>query len=217
MSQGTKLLALVSTLETQSSTLRNLFSERDYHLSRSFKHDLKKLIHYYERSFWETSSLDKRAKVIKEYQFLVSTTEEVNNGTLSAQEALKKIDEVNQNRKNKILVDNIIKTCELLFWIAVAVLSCTLCLTVGVPLTQVNPLLGAALTIASSLCVADALLEASDCMDEFKSSGPIRKQEKRERTIISFFNKPSLERDEEYQTVEASYDLDGRSEASSCY
>jgi hypothetical protein len=185
MTQATALLKLISTFELQSATLNDLFSGQQ--INKSLEKDLKKLKRYYEAAFWKTTDHSEKQQVIDEYELVVSTMSLVKEGEVTAQQAKALLEELHELRELELFVQNLLTTCELLFWLAVATTLLVVGTTIGAPLLACNPLLGftlALIAVLSSLCAMEA---AEECDSEFASSTPIDTQAKREHRVLSFF------------------------------
>ena len=109
---------------------------------------------------------------------------------MTAEEANLVIDDATEDRQFKIIVHNIFKACELFFWSAVAGTAYVGCVTVGIPLLFLEPLIGLAVTFGTGVLFCSSVHNAGECFDEFKTFDRVNEENTRERNVISFFSPP---------------------------
>lgn len=175
---------LLQEMERCKLELFELFQNEEL-ATTSFIEDLKKIDAYYQQRFLENSDLQKT--ILQEYQNLITAIADVKKGSLSAEDGLKIVQELSLDRKTEIVVANIIKGCELLFWMAAALTSYVFCLGLAFPLIFLEPIIGVALTLGTSIIMLAATLKGADCVREFTSFNEVNKQAELERNSISFF------------------------------
>ncbi len=186
-------IQLSANLEQYKEELNSLFQTES--ITESFRQNLNGLNDYYTRRFWKNDNDTKRKSLVNEYGLLLETIKKIKTGSLKTEQALKNISDISSDRKIDVIIQNIFKTCELLFWLTAAITSYAFCIGFGIPIMFFNPVVGLAITIGTSVLMLEAAIQTLKCVDEFKSFDPINKQEKLERNLISFFLPPKASQD----------------------
>lgn len=181
----TKNTVSANDIEQCRSELFALFLE-DQRTTKTFLNDLNKIHHYYCQQFLINQS--KKFNTVRDYRSLVHTLQQVKEGSISFEQGLKAVHKLSFQRKIELSVTNLLKACELAFWMMAAITSYTLCLGLAVPLIFLNPPLGVALTLGASSMMLAATLKGADCVRDFQSFNHINKQEALEHNALSFFN-----------------------------
>jgi hypothetical protein len=179
---------LSSALEQSIKELNDLFQKEN--LTESFRQNLLSLNEYYTRRFWNFDSFTKRQTLVNVYCLLLATIKQIKAGSLPAEQAINNLDSITSDRKTDVVVRNIFKACELLFWLPAALTSYAFCIGFGVPLMFFNLPLGLAITGGTSVLMLEAAVQALKCVDDFQSFSSINKQERLERNVVSFFLPP---------------------------
>lgn len=205
------LASNLPTLEQCHADLFNVFNDQE--VTKAFRTNLEKLHHFYFRHCTERNSAAKIKALISEYQLLIHTLKEIKSGALTAQEAQDSIKQLSADRKMDIVVQNVFKTCELLFWATAAVTAYAFCLGIAIPMIFFNPLLGAALTIGASILMLEASILAFKCIDDYSSFKKVNTQERLELNTLSFFSAQSST----YTVPESVPEEDSQSYATPCY
>lgn len=169
-----------------NNELDSLFVTLD--ISQEFKKQLQKIKSFYARAFNKTLDEESGLSIVEEYEQFIIAASEVKLGHLTADKALELIQNTTDDRQCTVVIDNILKICELLFWTAAAAISYATCLTIGLPLFFLQPLLGIAITAGTGILFFAAVDIAGDCFEEFKSFDPINNEHTREKNVISFFS-----------------------------
>jgi hypothetical protein len=183
------------------NTLNETFN--DLPKSHKFEQDLTDIKFYYIESLRNAESEYEGRRVVEQYEKFTTNLLKVRNGDLSAKQAQALIDDKQEDKIIDIVINNIFTVCELLFWVAAAAVSYATCLTVGIPLLFLQPLLGVAVTAGTGLLMFVSLDFAGDCFEEFQSSDLIDEEYTRETNAISFFPpKKSPSKPEERSIIE---------------
>jgi hypothetical protein len=167
-------------MEQCKKEMFELFEGQDL-ATEPFMANLTKVDEFY----WLRASRKKTA--LEEYQLLVNAIKLVKTGGLTSDEGLKFVKDLSFNRKMDVVIANILKTCELLFWMTTAITSYVFCLGFAIPLMFFNPPLGVALTLGASAVMLAATLKGVECVRQFESFNAINKEEQIERNAVSFF------------------------------
>lgn len=175
--------ALEDRLVNCRNKLLRLYVENEHDLR--LLQQLKNVDAYYNTSFQKSTYIPKT--IVENYELFVENLVKVRNGTLSADEALKKIQDTTFERKLGIAFYNIATALEMAFW-AVATSIFFLCATTA---TAPNPILGLGLTIVSAALMIKSISNFFKCVDDFKSCSRLNEEDGRERNLVSFF-KPSI-------------------------
>jgi hypothetical protein len=176
----TKSTQLAKDMEQCRKEMFELFEGQDL-ATEPFMANLRKIDEFY----WLRALKNKTA--LEEYQLLVRAIKLVKTGDLTSDEALKSIKDLFFHRKMEVVIADVLKTCELLFWMTTAISSYVFCLGLAIPLMFFNPPLGVALTLGASAVMLAATLKGVECVGQFKSFNALNKEEHIERTAISFF------------------------------
>ena len=154
----------------------------------NFKKQLQEVKFFYARAFNSTSNEEKKEAIVKEYEQFVITVSDVKSGKLTAQEGLEIIQDTAEERQSRVIIHNILKVCELFFWTTTAVAAYAACLSVGLPLLFLQPILGFAVSAGTTILFFTSLDNSLNCFEKFKSFDPINEEHTREKDIISFFS-----------------------------
>lgn len=201
-------LRLTKSLEHCQSNLNALFEDLD--ADSSVRIMLKKLHQYYLRHFWEAKNIPQKKALLTEYQCLVETMKDVKEGNINSADGIQNIKQLSSNRKMDVLMDNILKVCELLFWITAAITACAFGITVGLPIMPFNQFAGIAVIIGVGVLLLESSVRAFQSFNQFKSLKDIEKQEKMELQALSFFAPPE-------QKEPGIADYDEEAEIEMCY
>lgn len=155
--------------------------------SYDLEQQLAKIKAYYRRAFNKTHFECAGEDIVEEYQNLVFAIEQLKSGKLTADEALETIEETANNRTAGVIVYNLFKMCELLFWAAAAAACYVGCISVGIPLICCEPVIGLAITIGTGALLLNTANECLNCFEQFQSLDPIEEETIREKNIVSFF------------------------------
>ena len=218
------LISVTTTLLTKiimgkkmsaESTLENLqskFAELNELVAKKKHEELtrqtQQLTNYYLTRFLQASSTATRNKVADDYQLLLNTIKEVDEGSLTTDQALSQINRLSCTRQMDLIIENIFRACELLFWACALVTSYAFCLGLGIPLMFFNPLLGLSITLGTSLILLESGFKAFECINQFKPFKALNDQAALEKSTLLFFSqtKPRHQEDEahqeHYETIE---------------
>ncbi len=143
---------------------------------------------FYQQAFNNTSDEEEGLSIVEQYEKFIITASEVRAGQITAEQAYEKIEEKIEEGQIDVLIQNILKVCELLFWSSVAAISYAICLSVGLPLLVLEPLIGFAISAGTSILFLISVVSAGNCFEEFKTFDRINNQCAREKDLISFFS-----------------------------
>lgn len=180
---------IAKNIEHCERELDALFNELE--VSSNVKKQLTKVENFYRRSFNKTTYESSGQSVLTDYQNLVKALQQVKTGEITADAAYEVIKDAAHSREMNVILHNIAKAFELIFWTTVALTSYAACVLVGVPLIVCEPLIGIAVTFSSMALFILSLENASQCFDEFKSTEVFEQEEEREKRLVSFFKSSS--------------------------
>ncbi|CEG58475.1 DUF5638 domain-containing protein [Legionella fallonii] len=143
---------------------------------------------FYQRAFDITSDEEDGNSIVNQYEEFIIAASEVQSGQITAEQAYEKINGKIQEEQTNILIHNILKVCELFFWVAVAAVSYAVGLSVGVPLLFLEPLIGFVAIAGTSVLFLFSIGAASNCFEDFKTFDRINHEYQREKDVISFFS-----------------------------
>jgi uncharacterized membrane protein len=174
------------SLEQCNAELYTLFAEL-----KDFDTSLKQVHQFYKDILDKSPNDEEDQRIVRGYKNLVNLLNKTKLGELSAEMALIEIDQALLQSKCEVIVENLFKTCEFLFW-AVATAACFVgCFAVGVPLMVLDPLIGLAITIATGAMLINTANKALNCCDQFKDFGTIDKEHEKTKQLVSFFKPPA--------------------------
>ncbi|RUR13749.1 DUF5638 domain-containing protein [Legionella sp. km772] len=200
-------IQLFDRLNQYIEEVNDLFKNEN--LTESFQQNIQRLNNYFIRLFNKDINYSKRQALVNEYDLLLNTMRQIKAGSLTADQALQNLNSLARDRKIDVIVHNIFKTCELLFWLTAAMTSYAFCIGFGIPLMFFNLPVGLAITLGTSVLMLQAANQILESANEFKSFNAIDTQERLERNVVSFFLPPKKDEEE----LEANL----RSELSPCY
>lgn len=195
---------LAGQLAENSAELIRLHSKQCA-VVRELNANIFKLNEYYRNQFVSTDDYKKKHLSVREHAYIVGLTQRVNEGKMTSELALQEVDKMSSNRKTDVLLSNIFKAFELLFWIAAAVTSYAFCIGFGIPVMFFNPLAGILITAGTAILMLEAASTAFECIEEFQSSNSIEEERVVERDVISFFAKPKRD---DYARPDSDYGYD---------
>lgn len=142
---------------------------------------------FYHEQLTESASSNKNQPLLNHYKTLIDTLNLVRAGQLTAEQAVQDIDATAYSQKIAVAVHNLLKACEMLFWLATALTCYFVSIAIGIPGILMQPIIGIPLTVGSFHSANFSLYKTATCADEFKSFAAINHENQRERTLIGFF------------------------------
>lgn len=168
-----------------NAELSAVFSTEE--LSRELTTQIQLIQEFYHNELTESPSGNKNQPLLTQYKTLIDTLNLVKAGQLTYDAAVEVIDASAFSQKIDAAVHNLIKVCELLFWLAAAIACFVTSSCIGIPLIAFEPVMGSILTVSTFYSSVVSLHKATTCCDEFKSFTPINNEAQRERNLLSFF------------------------------
>ncbi len=168
----------------------------------------KQIKEFYKRAFDKTSNENTALKIVNQYEEFIITASAVKLGQLTAEQAFLMVDEVTEDRQFNIVMYNIFKVCELFFWTAAAATAYAACLTAGVSLLFLEPLIGFAVMAGTAILFGASIHHVGECFDEFKTFARVNQEGIREKNAISFFSSQPVEKlqEDDVNDLESSND-----------
>ncbi|KTD62678.1 DUF5638 domain-containing protein [Legionella shakespearei] len=192
-----KLADEIINCETQFESLFEGLQKSD-----DFERELNKIKAYYRRAFNKTSSECAGQEIVDEYRHLFLTLQQVKSGNITADEAMSSVEDLGDCRTLDVLLSNIFKMCELLFWAAAAAACYVACISVGIPAIACNPILGFAISVSTAVLCISTMERCLNCFAEFKSFDPVEAEATREQNAVRFFAPAVLVQKEEEIIIE---------------
>lgn len=162
---------------------------------------------YFAYYFNKTTNEAEGTAIIRQYELFLTLVSDVQQGLLSREDALKKLDEEMEDNKFAIIADNILKVCEILFWSTVAGLAYGACFTIAGALS-VNPVVGVVAMIGLFILCIVAIDNAVECLDEFKTFDQDEKLGTIEKQYIGFFKDVPSKESKSFTQNEDEFDAD---------
>jgi hypothetical protein len=181
------------SLNLCKTNLCNLFN-----LKSNIENYFIQLSDFYENAVDKSQNEQEAKKIVERYKSLVSLLQRTKSGDLTAEKALKEVKDTALKSKLGVVLHNIFKACELLFW-ASAALICGYALVQGVPLllTPMTPdfllVMVTSLTVIALALVSSAQ-KAINCCSQFKSFKNINEESLMANELVTFF-KPAVASD----------------------
>lgn len=160
----------------------------DLKINKTLVQQLKQVKIFYHRAFCNCQTKSAWSNVIKEYEGLIEQINRIKHGTLTVTQAIEELNCSTENKRIDIIIQNIFKACELLFWAASTAVFYVSCFSFGIPLMACEPVIGSLLTISCTAFLLNSLVCTLECFEQFKSFDSIDAEEIREKQLISFFN-----------------------------
>lgn len=174
------------SMDEKDKSLNSIFT--DLNTNKALDRQLKKIQQFYRCAFKQAPNDSAGCTVIKEYSDLIERIEKVKCGNLTATQAIEEISNSAENKRINIIIENVLKACELLFWTASAAVFYVGCVTVGIPMMLCEPIIGSAIFIGCTAFLSASFVSAIECFEQLKSFDHINKEERRELNLISFFS-----------------------------
>ena len=182
------LLLKLKRFDQNKIALTNLFSDSPQALRTNIPHQLKLIHQFYLEEFAKATSEFMQDCVIDDYSVFVNIAQQVRAGQLTSAEAIAKINESAQSEKIQIILNNILKLGELLFYATIVLACCSACITIGLPMLCTEPFSGLAINFAAYALILIMLNKIVDCFLEFESFDKINDLSEREKMTILFFS-----------------------------
>lgn len=176
---------LVQQIVENNKKLDALF--KDLLVAEDTKNNLQEIKDFYLTAFNKTTNQGSGTSIVEEYKQLFNMFYNVKSGDLNADDASKYLKITTEGRQAGIVIHNILKVCELIFWIGVAVCSYIGCVTIGLPLFALQPFVSVAVMVGTGTLFFSSAEHIGNCFTEFESFDSVNKEEARENHMISFF------------------------------
>lgn len=192
----TQLERILNDCDKRLDTLLKNEKEID---SNTIKQRIEEVKNYYCLSYKKAkpASAETIETIVTNYNSFVKDLEELYNETsieikkLMEAQALENVTNINQSRKFQVVKNNFAKICELLYWAATAFSLCAGIFGIALPVLNIQPALGVALSITIGGAMLAAGYKALSCLSEFRSKSLSRHntEETNETELVSFFAK----------------------------
>lgn len=165
------------------------------------KRQVQEIKNHYRDLYIEASTNSDEELCIETYELFTQALEGIKEGRIKSEEILEQFEEINFLRKAGIVLDNIFKALELLFWATLSAALFTQSILLAPTFVAVNPFF--ALSVLSLACMAIIFSVVSffNCIDEFKSLDTIEEEIKREKNVFQFFKKAEPYADTSFSNV----------------
>ena len=184
---------IIKELNNQQKTLRTLFVDKK--ITKKVNKNLNEIYVYYRNQILAEQTIPMKQKKLKqEHGFFLERMQGIAQGNISAEEEFKNAKIRSKNRKLDNIYHNILNTCKLLGWLAVALASYGLYAIFGIPLLFTNFLLGAVITITAAAVAINSGLQGKQCFNKCQSFSDANEQEQAEQNVILFLANPKLPR-----------------------
>ncbi|CZG75855.1 TPA: lpg2271 family Dot/Icm T4SS effector [Legionella pneumophila] len=180
---------LEKRLQNCDTQLNQFFNGQE--LSIKFLQQLNQIKYFYNSAFSKTENEDDGLEIVEEYENFISLVSQVKSGQINADKAFETIKDTTESRQADVIIANFFKVCELMFWATAAFFSYLACVSVGIPLTFCDPLLGIAVSLSTFLMTISTASKFLDCFDEFQSLDKINEHDKNQKDTVRFFSKTS--------------------------
>lgn len=157
---------------------------------------IKSLNQYYLNKctrYSDDANEKKCLELLDDYETLFETMKHIKAGNLTAENALKQLDNRTSDRKINALIHNTFKACELLFWLAAAIGCYAFYICNAVPMMFVHPPVGLILALGAAMLMFECCYKASQASCSFKTFSTINKEDSLERNLFSSFFQPIKE------------------------
>lgn len=178
-------MKLERPLGNYDTQLNDLFKE--YNPNPTLLKQIKEVQDYYDLSYEKAKSKKTMKAIADSYGTFIDKLALVQQGDLSREEMINTINEANYSRKISILIHNLIKACELIFWIAASVSLYASIFAIALPVLVVQPPLGIAITVAIGGLILKAAASCIQSLTEFRGFGRHDTEYSHEVSLVSFF------------------------------
>ncbi|HAU1654769.1 TPA: hypothetical protein JBJ28_14565 [Legionella pneumophila] len=178
---------LEKRLQNCDTQLNQLFNGQE--LPIKFLQQLNQIKYFYNSAFNKTDNEDDGLEIVEEYENFISLASQVKSGQINADKAFETIKDNTESKQTDVIIANFFKVCELMFWATAAFFSYVACVSVGIPLTFCEPLLGVAVSLSTFLMAVSTASKFLDCFDEFQSLDKINEHDQNQKDTVRFFSK----------------------------
>ncbi len=144
-------------------------------VGRTFQPHIESVQKYYNTSYQKAEKTSTIEKIISRYEEYIQLLTNVSQGKPKAQE---RVDIFKQNllsRKIDVVLSNLAKACELIFWAAAAITLFSSIFMIALPIVIVQPPLGVAIMIAVGGLLIKSAMSCFNCFKEFRTLGRHKK------------------------------------------
>lgn len=192
------LAKLDRRLEDCNNDLASLFPLSDSNIQSQ----LKAVKNYYEESCNDAKNKDDMERIIENYELFVINLTKIKQYKESYKisqdpdkeesfqeriEAINALKNINAAHKINIIFANLVKACELLFWISALLTLSASIFAIALPVLIVQPAVGLVISITTAGFMFKVLENLINCLSEFKSFRPHDNEYDREVQLVSFF------------------------------
>ncbi|MDR3443248.1 MAG: DUF5638 domain-containing protein [Legionella sp.] len=185
-------------LENCNTDLASLFPLSDSNIQSQ----LKAVKNYYDESCNDAKNKDDMERIIENYELFVSNLTKIKQYKESYKisqdrdkkesfqervETINALKNINAAHKINIIFANLVKACELLFWISTSLTLFASIFAIALPVLIVQPAFGLVISITTAGFIFKAMQNLINCLSEFKSFRSHDNEYDREVQLISFF------------------------------
>lgn len=135
-----------------------------------------------------TRLLIKDSDRIKSYELFLSGVESIDSSSDTLQKVLNDLEEIGKEEKIGVVLYNVLKALEQLFWLAAAG-ACVAIAIMASPVLAMDPY--TATVVMTLLCaqLLASIINIMNCFSEYKSFTPVNERLTREKDLLTFFSK----------------------------
>ncbi|MGL5741164.1 MAG: DUF5638 domain-containing protein [Legionella sp.] len=180
-------------LRALDKRLQALFADQeqlDIQIRTKIKRQIKEIQEYYNLSYEKASSAKRVVQILNSYNSFINQLEAVKRGDLDAKSAIENIGSATESRKINVLLHNLCKAAEAVFWAATALTLAASIFGIALPMLIVQPALG----VAVGITIVGAMLytgyKCLSALTEFRAMSRHDSEYNSEVGLISSFFKP---------------------------
>jgi hypothetical protein len=182
MPQIINIVEEMQACETRFNSLFDGLNENDV-----LKNNRASLIKAYWDAFENQTSVAGELEVLAEYNHFIENLTKVKLDGNSAYDVYNDALNHAQSRKTAVILYNIAKVFELIFWFSLFMLAAVTAINIGIPLIFLNPLLGITMTLAFGLLSYVTFKNFSSGLDTIKTYEGLPELATAEQNCIRFF------------------------------
>jgi len=122
---------------------------------------------------------------LQRYQKLVAAFAAVKTGQMTAQDAQDYINKLSDSRAMHAIFHNVLKLCDMAFWVLTAMACYVTGFGIGIPLLILKPILGIFLIIGTAMVAYQSASNFANCIYEFDSVFTVEEEQEREEDVLS--------------------------------
>lgn len=169
--------------------LSALFADTD--ISEALQKHIKAVQEYYNTSYVKAKKNKTVEEIIVSYEFYVEQLSKIKSGELPHPDMLDAINHANDARRIDVILANLAKTAELIFWASTVGTLFTSIFLIALPMLLLQTPVGILVSLTMGGLLIATTVNSIKCLTEFRSFGRHDDEYRHETSLLSFFKPAS--------------------------